>query len=91
MRVTQQEDGRAIWIDDELVEMVMEDDPVTTRIILKNHNHDILVAENFNTVVDQIDPLISGNTPEELATSLIGHVASVPLSLLRRGGRIIGL
>jgi hypothetical protein len=88
MRVTDKETGGALWLDDDCV-IAIADDPSGTEILFRESADSVTqykVVENFETVVGQIDPLLEGDTIEEVGANLLKGAASVPVSLLRRLG-----
>ena len=45
---------------------------------------DFPVDESFDDIMAIVDPMLEGDTPEEIAANLIKRAANVPLSLLKR-------
>jgi hypothetical protein len=92
MRVTDKETGRALWLADDNI-IAIADVEGGTEILFRESVDEVtsyLVVENFETVVNQVDPLLEGDTVEEVIGGLLKQAASTPLSVLRRGGRSLG-
>ena len=79
--------GKPIWLDDESIKAITESESGGSEVLFQETVGTVteyLVAEDFEALVDQIDPLLEGETVEEVAGSLLKGVASVPLSLIRK-------
>jgi len=86
MRVTDKETGGALWLDDESV-IAIADTPSGVEVLFRESADEVTsytVTENFETVVNQVDPLLEGDTPEEIVGNLLKGVALTPVSMLRR-------
>lgn len=85
MRVTCKASGAPLWLDDDRV-VAIASVPEGTQILFDEGRQvtEYLVTENFETVVNQVDPLLEGDTPEEIVGNLLKGVATTPVSLLRK-------
>jgi len=86
MRVTDKETGGALWLDDESVIAIAEV-AGGVEVLFRETAGEVttyVVAENFETVINQVDPILEGDTIEEMTGSLVRNVAGLPVSLLRR-------
>lgn len=81
MRATT-ENGR-IWLNDEAIISVEEG---KNGVIIELKDHNILVKEDFNDIICQIDPILEGDTVEEVAANLLKSAVQTPFSLLKRIG-----
>jgi len=75
-------DGKRHWMDNELIKRIDESEDGCFITASNIHSHH--ATESFNELVDQLDPIVKGDTPEEVVGNLMKSTLSVPASLLRR-------
>jgi len=75
-------DGKRHWIEDSLIKHI--DEVGDGCVITESDSQGYHATESFNELVDQLDPIVKGDTPEEVVGNLMKSTLSVPASLLRR-------
>ena len=76
-------DGQTIWINIDNVTTIVKSRGGNAVFYLTDGS-DVQVDESFDDIMAIIDPLLEGDTPEEIAANVIKRAANVPLSLLKR-------